>query len=150
MTVKELGGYGHLAYGRHKFGAQDSLDLQYPTPQPIGPRFNTSLPVDGAYGIHPTQWITYEIYYYTSSIGLDPALLPSNLPVEISEDAGVTWVDAASAPYTLTARFKDGQTLWIKIVKAGDWADDSEILIRTTLPDEYGQDITGIAPVRWE
>ena len=150
MAIKELGGYGHLAYGQHKYGARDSLDFQYPTPTPIGPRFNVSTPANGTYGVALTQWITYEIYYYTSSIGVDPSVLPSNLPVEISEDAGDTWVDATSAPYTLMSRFKDGHTLWIKLTKAGSWAVNSEILIRTTLPDEYGQDITGIAPVRWE
>ncbi len=147
---KVIGGYGHLAYGRHKFGAQDSKDFQYPTPQSLGPRFNGSKPQAGAYAVPRTQWITYELYYFSSSLGIDLNLFPSALPVEISEDGGTTWASAATSPYTLTARFKDGQTLWIKIVKDSMWADDSQIIIRTTMPDEFGQVITDELPVRWE
>jgi hypothetical protein len=150
MSTKIIGGYGHLAHGHHKYGAQDSNDFQYPTPQPIGPRFNGSRPQAGEYGVSVSQWITFEIYYYTSSYNVDPSLLPADLPIEISEDGGDTWSDATVAPYTITARPKDGQILWIKIVKDGDWTDNSKIMIRTTMPDEYGQPITGTVPVKWE
>jgi len=150
MAMKLIGGYGNLAHGHHKYGAQDSKDFQYPIPQAVGPRFNGSRPQAGAYAVPISQWLIYELYYYSSSINVDPALLPSNLPVEISEDGGVTWVAATTTPYTMTARPKDGQTLWIKIVKTGSWTDNAQILVKTTMPDEFGQPITDITPVRWE
>ncbi len=149
MVMTRMGGYGHLAHGRHKYGGADSLDFQDP-PQALGPRFSHALPLDGAHNVPLTQWIVYDLYYYSSSPGFDYTN-PSSTPLtEISEDEGVTWFDADVAPYTTTYNFVDGQTLRVRITKSADWTDDSEILIRTTMPDEYGQPATNTLPVRWE
>lgn len=149
MVMNLIGGYGHLAYGRHKFGGADSLDFQEP-PQPLGPRFSFSTPLDGANNVPLSQCIFYDLYYYSSSLGVDISNPPSTPPIEISEDAGGTWLDASIAPYTLSSYYVDGQTYRFKIQKASDWTAGADIQIRTTFPDEYGQVATDILPVRWE
>ena len=132
------GGYGIAALGRHEFGGSAS---------DIEPRFNQiSRPVDGELDVPVTQWITYEVYYYSSS---PPLTAADGLLIEISEDGGDTYADTSLAPYTQTVRVKDGQTIWIKILKTGDWPEGEEIIIRHTAPDEYGNAVSKEYPVRW-
>lgn len=147
MTV--TGGYGQIAHGRHKYGARDSEDFAIP-PAPLGPRFNYSSPLDGAHNVNRSQWIVFELYYYSSAYASDTSIPPPGALFEISEDGGTTWADASIAPYTLTTAFKDGQILWVKIIKAGLWTDNEEVVIRTNLSDEFGQPSTDEFPVRWE
>ena len=142
------GGFGNLAHGHHKYGAADTDDFQTPS-QVIEPRFNVSKPLNGAHNVPLLQWITFEIYYYTDSFYEDSLNPSTEIPFEISEDAGVTWVDASLAPYTLTTAFKEGHILWIKIVKAGLWTDNSEIIIQTLLYDEFGHKAAFKFPVKW-
>lgn len=149
MVMTRIGGYGNLAHGRHKYGGADSLDFQDP-PQPLGPRFSYALPSSGTHNVSLEQWIVYDLYYYSSTLGTDYTLTPAVSIVEISEDEGVTWLDALAAPYSTTFGYIDGQTVRFRIHKTiGVWADDSKILIRTTQPDEYGQPMTDTPPVRW-
>ena len=84
--------------------------------------------------------------FYGSSI---PTEVADGLAIQISEDGGDTWADAFSAPYTTTVRVKNGQTLWVKILKTGDWTDQSQVVIEHTSPDEYGNETTKEYPVRW-
>ena len=132
------GGWGQVAWGQHQCGAPASV---------IEPRFYTSLPPDGAYNQSRESVLEYEVYYYSSfpaETDASPAIF------EISENGGVLYVDAQSPPYALTYRFLGGHTLWVKIVKSGLWAVDSEIIIRTAIPDEFGQPITKELPIRWD
>jgi hypothetical protein len=148
--MNKLGGYGQIAHGRHKYGAQDSKDFAWPVPQPMEPRFNYSKPIQGTYNVDVDQWIVFELYYYSSSF-FDDVLNPPAVPVlRISEDQGQTWLDAQSAPYTTTIRHKDGQVVWMKIVKNGKWTDKSEIQIAVDMEDEFGQSASLTYPVRWE
>ncbi len=131
------GGWGQVAWGQHEWGAGQSA---------VEPRFNRSGPIDGAHNVSRESWLEFEVYYFSSF----PAETLSSLTVyEISEDGGANFVDAAVAPYALTARFIGGHTLWVKIVKTGLWASASEIVIRTTRPDEFSGEITKELPVRW-
>ncbi len=148
-TTPQIGGFGVIAHGRHKYGAQDSLDFQSP-PEPLGPRFNLSYPMDGARNVALEQWITFELYCYSSSFNYDDPSGDGVFPFEISEDGGVTWEYANIAPYTCKVRPKDAQIAWILIAKSTPWANHTEIVIRTTVQDEFGQDATSEIPVRWE
>lgn len=136
MTL--AGGWGQVAWGQHEWGAGQSV---------IEPRFNLSDPVDGKYNVSREVWIEYEMYYYSSF----PVDSPESLAVfEVSEDGGASYNPAVGAPYALTTRFLGGHRLWVKIVKTGLWADDAEIILRTTVNDEFGQEITKELPIRWE
>lgn len=138
------GGYGADAYGRSQYGSAASE---------IEPRFNErSTPVDESINVPEShRWLLYELYFYSSSIVMvDP---PNDFNIEISENGGVDYVSVydAGTPYTVDIRFKDGQTVWIRIEKTdGDWAGGAQIIIKTTLTDEFGQPITKVTPVRWE
>ena len=135
------GGFGQAAFGRHQYGSEASV---------IEPRFNASFPTDGQQNTPLDVWLEYEIYYFSSFPNPDdPAVTALSYPVEISEDGGSTWMYGNVAPYTTTIRHKDGQTVWIKVVKDSDWTDNQEIVVRTTYPDEFGQSITKTLPVRW-
>lgn len=138
MSTSIAGGYGQVAWGQHQCGAPASA---------IEPRFYVSVPVDGAYNQSRESILEYEVYYY-SSFPVDSEVSP--LVFEISEDGGGSYADATEAPYTLRYRFLGGHTLWVMIVKEGLWAQDSEIVIRTTGLDEFGQSITKDLPVRWD
>ena len=132
-----VGGWGHAAWGESEWGNRQSV---------VEPRFNVSSPLDGTPNVSREVWLEYEIYYYSSfpyDITSSPAVF------EISEDAGATFVSAESSPYALTQRFLGGHRLWIKVVKTGLWTASTEVIIRTTLPDEFGQVITKELPVRW-
>lgn len=132
------GGFGSVASGRSQFGSAES---------DVEPRSNrASDPSDGAHNVASTKWLTYEVYYYSST---PPLTAAEGLLIEVSEDAGATFTDATGAPYDLTVRVKDGQTLWIKILRTGLWPNNSEIVIRTTAPDEFGNPVTDTYPVRW-
>lgn len=136
MTL--AGGWGQVAWGQHEWGAGQSA---------IEPRFNLSDPIDGTYNVSREVWVEYEMYYYSSF----PVDSPESLAVfEVSEDGGATYNSAALAPYALTTRFLGGHRLWVKIVKTGLWADDAEIILRTTVNDEFEQEITKELPIRWE
>lgn len=130
------GGYGNAAHGRHQLGAASS---------DIEPRFMQSEPADGAHNVSLNQWLEYIIYYYSSTPDVDD---PS-IRIEVSEDNGISYADAAAAPYSTTIRYRDGQELWIKIRKAAPWTQYTTVLIRTTYPDEFGQAVTKVMPVKW-
>jgi len=132
-----VGGWGHAAWGECEWGNKQSA---------VEPRFNVSSPLDGTPNVARDVWLEYEVYYYSSF----PYDITSNPAVfEISEDAGSTFSSAESSPYTLIQRFLGGHRLWVKIVKTGLWTPSTEVIIRTTLPDEFGQSITKDLPVRW-
>jgi hypothetical protein len=132
------GGFGRAAHGRHRFGASSTE---------VEPRFNyISKPVNGSYNVPRDQWVEYETYFFSSSM---PENVSEGLGIRISEDGGATWADAFSAPYTATVRRKDGQTLWVKISKSSEWADNQEIVIEHTSPDEFGNAAVSQYPVRW-
>jgi len=145
----QVGGNGRAAFGRHKYGGHDSEDFQA-TPEAMEPRFNKSRPLDGALHVSLEQWITFELYNYSSTFNKNDPAGDGMYPIEISEDGGTTWADANVAPYTCLIRPLDGQITWFKIRKASDWTDDTEVVIRTNVMDEYGQDATDTFPVRWE
>lgn len=130
------GGYGVAAFGRHQYGAPASV---------IEPRFNVSNPTSGAHNVALTRWVTFEIYNYSSYLDLDA--LP--YPIEVSEDGGITYEYADVSPYSCTIRQKDGQTVWIKILKSSLWTNNATVVIRVTGTDEYGQEITHTFPVKW-
>jgi len=139
MTVR-VGGWGNIPHGQHEWGAAKS---------DIEPRFNFSAPSDGQANVDRGVFLEFEVYYYSSFPNeYDDSLL--GIPeVEISEDKGATFYNAAQAPYALTKRLKAGHIVWYKVVKTGLWTANTEVIIRTTLPDEFEQAITKISPVRW-
>lgn len=131
------GGWGQAAWGQHEWGNAQSV---------IEPRFNFSDPRDGKHNVSREVWLEYEMYYYSSF----PAQTLANPGVfEVSEDGGGTFNSAELAPYALTMRFLGGHKVWLKLVKTGLWAPSAEVVVRTTLPDEFGQAITKELPVRW-
>lgn len=137
MVLPIAGGWGQTAWGQHEFGDGQSV---------IEPRFNASDPLDGALNVSREKWVEFEVYYFSCF----PAETLTTLAVfDISEDGGDTYLSAEAPPYTLMRRFIGGHTVWVKIIKVGLWAPEEEIVIRTTLPDEFGQEITKNLPVRW-
>ena len=145
----QIGGSGRAAFGRHKYGGHDSKDFQLRA-APVEPRFNKSNPRDGAQQVSLEQWITFEVYNYSSTFNHNDPSGDGVYPVEVSEDGGTTWIYANVAPYSCLIRPLDGQITWFKIRKTSDWTDNAEIVIRTTVMDEYGQTATDMFPVRWE
>jgi hypothetical protein len=138
MTVLAAGGWGQVAWGQHQYGAPAS---------DIEPRFYASYPADGAYNRSRESVLEYQVYYHSS---FPAELLLGTVLFEISENGGGAYSDAQVSPYALTYRFLGGHTLWVKIVKSGLWARDSEIVVRTTCEDEFGQTITKEFPIRWD
>lgn len=134
------GGYGFAPWGQHQYGAERS---------DIEPRFNTSAPFDGERDVELDHWIEYEVYYYSSFPNQYDPLVTAEPYVQISENSGVTYVDASVYPFSLTRRYLAGHTVWFKILKDGLWPKSSEIIVKTTLPDEYGQPISKEVPVKW-
>lgn len=131
------GGWGQIAWGQHEVGAGQST---------VEPRFNWSQPSDGKQNVPRDSWLEFEVYYFSSF----PAdVLDNPAFFEISEDGGQSYVSAEAAPYTLLREFIGGHILWVKIVKTGLWTASAEVVIRTTLPDEFGQAITKELPTRW-
>ena len=137
MTVLAAGGYGQVAWGQHQWGAPASV---------IEPRFFSSIPPDGAYNQSRESVLEFEMYYY-SSFPVDTVTSPAVF--EISENGGALYANAEATPYALVRRFLGGHRVWVKIVKTGLWALNSEIVIRTTWPDEHGQSITKELPIVW-
>lgn len=140
--MKMTGGLGNIAHGRHQYGAAAS---------DVEPRFYVSDPSDGAHNVSLEKWIEFEVYYFSSFPDeFSPEILALPVPFEISEDGGATYEFANVAPYSVIWRYKDGQTLWVKIRKAAPWATQAEVVIRSTYPDEFGQAVTKVVPVTWE
>lgn len=142
--MSNIGGYGLIANGRSQYGAAASW---------IEPRFNRiSMPEDGRHNV-PLDfvWLTFELYFFSSFIVTEKGP-QADFDFEISEDGGLnfTSIYALGSPYDFVVKFKDGQTIWLKIRKLnGDWPPQTEILIRTTAHDEFEQQITKVEPVRW-
>lgn len=149
MDYLQIGGYGLIAHGRHKYGARDSLDFDI-IPQILGPRFNASSPLDGAHNVSRNRWVTFELYNYSSTFNYDDPSGDGNFPIEISEDGGSTWEYANVAPYSCIIRARNAQIAWVRITKSSLWTDNAEVVLRTSVLDEFGQDASKEFPVRWE
>jgi len=138
------GGYGVIAHGRSQFGAAASG---------IEPRFKrVSSPYDGQIKVpRPFIWPTFEIYFFSSSFDFHEGP-PEGFDFEVSENGGTDFLSVfdLASPYSIDWRLKDGQTVWVKIQKlTGKWPEGSEIIIRSTMHDEFGQEVTKEVPVLW-
>lgn len=133
------GGYGNAPHGRTNFGSAEST---------FEPRFFTSKPTDLAVRTPTDEWVRFTIYHTTGHVALD------NVKIEISENGGGTYTLAVEnqvfiAPFSGRVRRKDGQTIIVFIEKDSPWASGSEIIIRYTGPNEFGQVASKDLPVVW-
>jgi len=132
-------GFGFTSYSKSIFGNAFSITK---------PRFNhISKPIDGDVDVSVDTWLTYEVYYYDSKM---PLTVEDGVAIQISEDGGNTYSNAFSNPYTTTIREKDGNTCWVKILRAGSFPKGVTVIIRHTAPDNFGNVVTKDIPVRWE
>ena len=71
------GGYGQAAHGRSQLGSASSA---------VEPRFEVSQPVDGQRDVPRNQWLTFQVYYYSSV----PDIYGDTFSVEIRSCTGRT------------------------------------------------------------
>lgn len=143
MTV---GGYGQVAFGQCELG-QAKSDIE--------PRYSESFPSDGATNVSIyDRFIRFDVYGFSSRIQADSTLL-----VEISENAGVSYVSAYEtnafvAPFNggasrIDVHLSKPNAIIVVLEKTGPWADETEIKVRVTGKDEYGQEATKETPIIW-
>ena len=137
------GGYGLSSYGRSEYGHGKS---------DIEPRFDTSVPLNHATHVPLSQFLKFTTYCFSSWLDL------SDLLIEISEDSGASFNPAYltgsfQSPYdgTNSRIFRpDSQRLTVMIEKTALWTANTEVIIRFTGTDEFGQAVTSIIPVYWD
>lgn len=150
------GGNGQAAHGRSQFGSPGPSNVPI-----IEPRFNESVPTDGAHNVARDRWITFDVYYYASSYP-PPIEHPycgfvPKVKIELSLDSGANFVvvfdpenmTTDAAGYTTRCRYKGGQQVWALISKVTGWPAEGEVVIRYTGPDEFGQAASKTVPLRW-
>ncbi len=145
MAVK-VGGFGIIPFGRSQFGHG------FPD---IEPRFLSSRPLDKSINVSQDATLKFTTYCFSSWIDVDEPL--PGVQVEISEDAGNTFVPAYAsgafvAPYdgvNSKVRRTEGHELTFYIQKTADWPLSTAVMIRYTGVDNYGQVSSKEAPVVW-
>lgn len=135
------GGNGISPYGRAAYGNVKS---------DIEPRFFSSIPLDNQTSVHGATILYFTTYCFSSWIE------DRTMRVEISEDGGVTYntiyYTAFAPPYNgLHSKWYrlDSHQIRFVIEKNGKWNANSQIVIRFTGTDEFGQEATKTIPVTW-
>lgn len=118
----------------------------------IEPRFESSYPFDKSKNNPRDVLLKFTTYCYESFVR------PEDCVVEISEDAGATFVVAYDgsvfqAPYDgVQSKFRryDSQRIVFFIHKTTTWPLKGLVIIRLTAYDEYGNVSTKVDPVTWD
>lgn len=136
-------GFGQVAFGRCQFG-QVSSDIE--------PRFLKSLPVDEGVGISVLfVAMKTSIYGFSSRV--------QEVRVEVSEDGGDfrdAYVNGSFIPpydgpdSYVDFHQADPQVAMVKVEKDEPWDENIIVQVRVTAIDEFGQEVTKVAPVKWE
>jgi len=140
-------GFGQLSWGRFEFGAAKS---------DIEPRYDESVPVDASTGWKVFESvIRFEVYGFSSRVQDDNVF-----QIEISEDGGGAWVDAYAskafvAPYNgsgsrIDFHQIDPQKCTVYLERTSLWPEETEIYVRVTAQDGYGNVSTKETPVKWQ
>jgi hypothetical protein len=144
--MMSVGGYGQVGLGRCNFG-QAKAEYE--------PRFYSSNPVDGSLAVSAFNYsIRFILYGFASRVQTD-----DSLHIEISENGGVSYVDAYMSgsfivPYNganslLDAHQGNSQHLMMRLHRTSPWVFDNEVRVRITARDEFGNESTKETVVEW-
>lgn len=140
------GGFGQVGFGRFEAG-QAGSDIE--------PRFELSIPGDGSSNVGTFKTIiSCDIYCFSSRVQEDNVLY-----VEISSNGGGSYIDAYKdgsfvgiyngSKSRIDFQQSDSQQCIIYIHRLVLWPRETQIVIRVTAQDEYGNVSTKEVPLKW-